>query len=137
MSAELLDGPVCWLYYAVGRDGDGEDDGDAPRAPAGSLSAGLPVPDEPVPVRERALALARSDPGAARRRLAGGEWIADALWEAWGPVLEAAGAERALVVQAAAEYRLELWLWVVGERIWSQCAEGLAGRVARRVAVGG
>jgi hypothetical protein len=30
-------------------------------------------------------------------------------------------------------YRRELWLWVMGERTWSQCAGGLLGRVQRRL----
>jgi len=30
-------------------------------------------------------------------------------------------------------YRRELWLWVMGERTWAQCASGLLGRVQRRL----
>lgn len=29
-------------------------------------------------------------------------------------------------------YERELWLWLVGERTWEQCADGLLGRVLRR-----
>jgi len=29
----------------------------------------------------------------------------------------------------------ELWLWLAGERVWSQACSGLLGRVERRVVV--
>ena len=32
-----------------------------------------------------------------------------------------------------AGYDRELWLWLLGERTWAQCADGLAGRVRRRL----
>ena len=44
------------------------------------------------------------------------------------------GRERFL--QVVAGYRSELWLWVMGERTWAQSADGLLGRVRRRLPVG-
>ena len=32
------------------------------------------------------------------------------------------------------EYRRELWLWLAGERIWTQSCSGLVGRITRRIA---
>jgi hypothetical protein len=32
------------------------------------------------------------------------------------------------------DYRREIWLWLAGERTWSQCCSGLIGRVGRRLA---
>ena len=31
-------------------------------------------------------------------------------------------------------YRREIWLWLAGERIWTQCCSGLIGRIGRRLA---
>jgi hypothetical protein len=93
----------------------------------------LELPAEPEDLRRRTLELGRDRPGEAQRLLSDGRWIADVLWRAWGPQLEATGAERSLLVRVARDYRLELWLWVVGERRWSQCIDGFAGRVRRRV----
>jgi hypothetical protein len=92
----------------------------------------LTVPAEPAALRARTRALAEQDPAGAAALLARGEWIADPLWRAWGPALERAGIGRERLVEIAVDYRRELWLWVMGERTWAQCAGGLAGRVGRR-----
>jgi hypothetical protein len=93
----------------------------------------LAVPPEPAGLRARTRALARRDPAAAAERLARGEWITRPLWRSWGPALERAGMGRALLRRIAADDRRELWLWVMGERTWAQCADGLLGRVRRRL----
>jgi hypothetical protein len=62
-----------------------------------------------------------------------GEWIADPLWECWGAALMKRSMDRARFGQIVASYGNELRLWVVGERPWEQCINGLAGRIARRV----
>jgi hypothetical protein len=92
-----------------------------------------PVP-EPLELREALLALGRERPRELIQRLGEGEWVVELLWSQWGAGLRRAGAERALLASVVRGYRLELWLWVVGERRWEQVLDGLAGRVARRVA---
>lgn len=59
------------------------------------------------------------------------------LWGEWQPTLEPAGVGRDEFVAAVIEYHRELWLWLIGDRIWDQYISGLAGRIARRVPVPG
>jgi hypothetical protein len=99
--------------------------------------ADLPVPVEPVELRARTRALAEQAPEQARALLDAGSWIADPLWRHWGPALAAAGMDRQDFGAVVAGYRRELWLWVMGERTWAQSADGLRGRVRRRVAAPG
>jgi hypothetical protein len=93
----------------------------------------LAPPPEPSGLRARTRALAEQDPAAAAGRLARGEWITRPLWRCWGPALQRAGMDRRRLRQIAVDYRRELWLWVMGERTWAQCADGLLGRVRRRL----
>jgi hypothetical protein len=58
--------------------------------------------------------------------------IAAWLWDRWR-VLEGVGLDRVRFVALVNGYRRELWLWLMGERMWDQFVTGLAGRVARRV----
>jgi hypothetical protein len=92
----------------------------------------LTVPPEPTELRARTRALAEQDPAGAIALLDRGEWILDQLWERWGSDLEHSGMGRERLRQIAVDYRRELWLWVMGERTWEQCAGGLLGRVQRR-----
>jgi hypothetical protein len=55
------------------------------------------------------------------------------LWERWRPALEPAGVDREAFIDVIISYRRELWLWLMGERMWAQLVTGLAGRVARRL----
>ena len=55
------------------------------------------------------------------------------LWERWR-VLEGAGLDRTRFAAVVSGYRRELWLWLMGERTWAQCASGLIGRIERRLA---
>jgi hypothetical protein len=96
----------------------------------------LPLPEEPVELRARVRALVEQAPELGATLIDGAEWIADPLWERWGPLLEPAGMGRARFLQVVAGYRRELWLWVMGERTWAQSADGLLGRVRRRLPVG-
>jgi hypothetical protein len=59
--------------------------------------------------------------------------VASVCWGAWRGELGPAGASFNDVRRATSDYRREVWLWVAGERTWSQMAEGLAGRVDRRL----
>jgi hypothetical protein len=54
------------------------------------------------------------------------------LWARWSS-LTAAGMPRDEFEQIVEGYRREIWLWLAGERIWTQCCAGLAGRVSRRI----
>ena len=98
---------------------------------AASLDLALPL--EPTGLRAHTRAQADQDPAGAGALLAQGEWIAGPLWQVWGRALEQAGIGRERLVQIAVDYRRELWLWVMGERTWTQCASGLRGRVLRRL----
>jgi hypothetical protein len=96
-------------------------------------AAGLTVPEEPAELRARTRALVESAPERGAALLDAGAWIADPLWERWGPALEPAGMTRDRFDAVVAGYRRELWLWVMGERTWAQSAGGLLGRVRRRL----
>ena len=56
------------------------------------------------------------------------EW----LWSRWS-ALRQAGVEHAEFEEIVLGYRREIWLWLAGERIWTQCCAGLIGRVGRRI----
>ena len=95
----------------------------------------LPIPDEPAELRARTLALLAEDPDKGRELVAEGSWIAGPLWRAWEAELSRAGLGPATFRAIVAGYDRELWLWLMGERTWAHCADGLAGRVRRRLAV--
>jgi hypothetical protein len=95
----------------------------------------LPLPEEPVALRRRTRALIEQDAERGGAVVDAGSWIADPLWERWGPALEAAGMDRDRFDGIVTGYRRELWLWVMGERTWAQSAGGLLGRVQRRLPV--
>jgi hypothetical protein len=93
----------------------------------------LPLPEEPAALRDRVRALVEQEPERGAALIEGAAWIADPLWERWGPLLEPAGMSRARFLRVVAGYRRELWLWVMGERTWAHSAGGLLGRVRRRL----
>ena len=55
------------------------------------------------------------------------------LWDHWQPTLEPVGFGREELVAAVVATQRELWLWLIGDRLWNQYVSGLAGRIARRV----
>jgi hypothetical protein len=66
-------------------------------------------------------------------RRAAGRGRADAwLWSRWS-TLGKVGLTRTSSRHRAG-YRREIWLWLAGERTWTQCCSGLVGRVSRRIA---
>jgi hypothetical protein len=92
----------------------------------------LELPDEPLDIRR----------GLRDVLLQGADWregfsndicIGVWLWERWRPVLEPQGMDREAFIDVVIAYGRELWLWLMGERLWEQCVSGLAGRVARRL----
>ena len=92
----------------------------------------LPLPAEPVELKNRTRTLLEQSPEAGRQVLDEGEWIAAPLWDLWRDLLEPRGLDRARFVQIVIGYQNELRLWVMGERPWEHCVAGLAGRVERR-----
>ncbi|MGP8006744.1 MAG: hypothetical protein ACLP2J_06910, partial [Acidimicrobiales bacterium] len=91
--------------------------------------ARLELPEEPEELRE----------GLRDALLDGQDWRAGFsddiciglwLWGAWQPTLEPLGVSRDDFVEVVTAYRRELWLWLIGDRPWSQYVGGLAGRVA-------
>jgi hypothetical protein len=94
----------------------------------------LTLPEEPVGLRRRTRALIEQDPERGAALVDAGSWVADPLWERWGPALRSAGMDRDHFQRIVTGYRRELWLWVMGERTWAQSAGGLLGRVRRRLA---
>jgi hypothetical protein len=99
---------------------------------ATSLPA-LHMPDEPTGRAEVWLA-AVLEGGDLATVLAADDGFAAWLWARWS-TLAAAGLTRQEFEQIVDGYRREIWLWLAGERIWTQCCAGLAGRVSRRIVV--
>jgi len=93
----------------------------------------LELPPEPTEVREwlRTTVLAGEDP---RGRTSGDSCLGALIWERWRSALEPAGLDRESFVEIIESYGREIWLWIIGDRQWEQCIEGLAGRAARRLA---
>ena len=58
------------------------------------------------------------------------------LWSALGASWPRAGVGEDDLGQIVLDYRREIWLWLAGERTWSQCCSGLIGRITRRIADG-
>ena len=98
-----------------------------------TLAPDLSLPEEPVELRRRTRALVEEDPDRGAAVVDAGAFLADPLWERWGPDLEGAGMDRDRFGGIVAGYRRELWLWVMGERTWAQSAGGLLGRIRRRL----
>jgi hypothetical protein len=94
-----------------------------------SVSVTLHVPSEPDGSvwRARVMETATID-GVIEKE----DGIAPWLWERWR-VLERAGLDRTAFFTIVDGYKRELWLWLMGERTWSQCCSGLIGRIARRL----
>lgn len=64
--------------------------------------------------------------------LSGEDGVVEWLWARWS-VLQQAGVTRAEFEGIVLGYRREIWLWLAGERVWTQCCGGLIGRVDRRI----
>jgi hypothetical protein len=94
----------------------------------------LHMPDEPTAHAARWLTeVLEGQDLAAVLRAEGGvvEW----LWSRWS-ALRQAGITKAEFEGIVLGYRREIWLWLAGERVWSQCCAGLIGRVGRRIGQG-
>jgi hypothetical protein len=94
----------------------------------------LHVPDEPT-ARARTWLAAVLDGEDLTDVLRGEDGLVAWLWSRWS-TLGKAGLTHDDFVEIVLGYRREIWLWLAGERIWSQCCAGLLGRISRRVQVG-
>jgi hypothetical protein len=95
----------------------------------------LHVPDEPAG-RAAAWLAAVLDGNDLAAVLRADDGFVPWLWSRWSS-LTTAGMTRDEFEEVVVGYRREVWLWLAGERIWSQCCSGLLGRVSRRIASAG
>jgi hypothetical protein len=104
-------------------------------APAPATAPTLHLPDEPTARADLWLAAIAegADLGAV---LAADDGLIEWLWARWS-TLARSGLSHGEFTAVALDYRRELWLWLAGERTWSQACSGLVGRIIRRVAQAG
>jgi hypothetical protein len=91
----------------------------------------LHVPDEPT-ARADAWLAAVIDGTDLTDVLRAEDGLIPWLWSRWNTVGKS-GLTYDDFSQIVVGYRREIWLWLAGERIWSQCCSGLLGRVGRRI----
>jgi hypothetical protein len=91
----------------------------------------LHVPDEPTARADR-WRTAVLGGGPLDAVLGGPEGVTAWLWSRWR-ALGTAGLDEAALGRIVQGYRRELWLWLAGERTWTQCCAGLIGRITRRL----
>jgi hypothetical protein len=111
----------------------GEGDVRLASSTAASPAPPLPFPDEPLELRARIRLLLERSPGEGQQLLQAGDWIAGPLWRSWQDQLEPCGVDAERFRHLVIAYRNELRLWVMGERPWRHCVEGLIGRISRRL----
>ncbi len=92
----------------------------------------LHVPDEPT-VRAEHWLTAVLEGGELEPVLTQADGIVPWLWTRWR-ALASAGVDEEELERIVLGYRREIWLWLTGERTWSQCCSGLIGRINRRIA---
>ena len=92
----------------------------------------LHVPDEPS-ARAAAWLAAVLDGDDLTDVLRADDGLVPWLWSRWS-TLSKVGLTRDEFEDIVLSYRREIWLWLAGERIWTQCCSGLVGRVSRRMA---
>ena len=97
------------------------------------LRTELVLPEEPVELRAETRALVEDSPEEGIRLVDAGQPLADFLWKEWGADLEEAGMDRERFLRITRGYDGEIWLWIMGERVWDHCVTGLRGRLLRRL----
>ncbi len=94
------------------------------------MSTTLHAPDEPTAPaarwRERVV-----DGESLSSVISGDDGITDWAWHRWRAI-EADGVSRADLNKVLEQSSRELWLWLVGERTWSQAIGTVLGRLSRR-----
>ena len=103
---------------------------------AGTSHVRLPSVPEPMDLKAALRSATEQDPARVTELLAHPD-LAAYLWCGWGNDLAGAGITHEQFLHILAEYRQELWYWIRGHRTWSQCSEGLAGRLVRRASGSG
>ena len=96
-----------------------------------AVTLGLHMPDEPTVRAERWLQ-AVHDGEDFDVVLTGAEGMTAWFWSRWRS-LGPAGLDEQALGHLVLGYRRELWLWLAGERTWTQCCAGLIGRITRRI----
>jgi hypothetical protein len=91
----------------------------------------LHVPDEPTARADTWLA-AVVDGHDLATVLRADDGLVPWLWSRWS-TLNQVGVTQEAFGDMVVAYRREIWLWLAGERIWTQCCSGLIGRVNRRI----
>lgn len=92
----------------------------------------LEVPEEPIDLLAEVRECIQRAPADGLDRIDSGGLITDTLWPTWSASLRQAGIDREQFRRIAVGYRNEVRLWVMGERTWAHCVEGLTGRIQRR-----
>ena len=92
----------------------------------------LHAPDEPT-ARAEAWLAAVLDGQDLEVVLTDDDGFVPWLWARWR-FLSSSGLDEDTFRLVVLEYRREVWLWLAGERTWSQCCSGLIGRISRRIA---
>ena len=87
--------------------------------------------EEPSALREKLRDLARNDPEFAQSEAI--RLFSAWLWRRWRPELSPFSYTPRELRGLLGGDRRELWLWVMGDRPFAQLAEGVAGRVTRRL----
>ena len=90
------------------------------------------IPEEPEVQAERWLA-AVQDGRTLDDVLIGTGGLSEWLWSRWR-ALASSGLDQRALDAIVRGYGRELWLWLAGERTWTQCCSGLIGRIDRRLA---
>ena len=96
------------------------------------VGGSLPVPEEPQSEKLKARTYLATSPKEGLVWLNESSWLVDVLWPSWGPALNERGIQREQFREIAQGYANETRLWVMGERTWEHCVEGLIGRISRR-----
>jgi hypothetical protein len=88
---------------------------------------------EPVDLLRRLRRLGADAPDTVRYEAA--RLVSQRLWRRWRAELAPFGVGPAAVRTWIQADDRELWLWILGDRPWSQVLDALAGRAARRIEV--
>jgi hypothetical protein len=92
----------------------------------------LHVPDEPLARAEEWHGAVVQQGRPLETVLGAEDGLAQWLWSRWRS-LTSVGLSEDEFGHIVLGYRREIWLWLAGERTWTQCCSGLIGRINRRL----